>query len=91
MAKPIADRIRVLQSEGTVSPDLDIELLFVAEVVDQSGLAEAGGLGELRERGAVVAVLADELQGELEDLRALGDPFGVLSGPGHPPMIRESS
>ena len=60
-----------------LAQDLGEELLLAVEVVQESRLAEAHGVGELLDRCAAVALAGDHLERALEDLLALGDALRV--------------
>src|SRR5215207_10631568 len=53
------------------------ELLLRAEVVQETGLAEAHGVGELAYGGAAVPVARDHVEGRREDLLTLRDALRV--------------
>jgi hypothetical protein len=59
------------------SQDCFEELFLRAEVVQQTGLAQADGGGEFTRRRLAVAVPGDHLQRGAQDLLALGDPLRV--------------
>jgi hypothetical protein len=60
-----------------LAEDLLEELLLRAEVVQQAGLAEPDGVGELAHARAAISVAGDDLQRRREDLLALRDAFRV--------------
>jgi hypothetical protein len=63
----------------------DQDVLFGGEVVVDRGLGEAERLGDLAQRGLVVALLGEQVQGDIEDPLAgvafAGVPASVGQGP----------
>ncbi len=63
-----------------VVEDGEEQLLFVAEVLVDGSLADAGALGDGIDGGGLVALFGEDLGGGAKDRTGFG---GAVNGPGH--------
>jgi len=66
----------------------DQDVLFGGEVIVDRGLGEAEWPGDLAQRGLVVALLDEQVQGDVEDPLAGVTLVGVPAGTGRGPSGR---
>jgi len=82
----------LLEHVHPVMLDLEKERLLAPDVVVEAGLGEAGGVGDVLDRGGVVALLADEARRRLEDAIPRAQRVGLavgLGGAGHGTLLGE--
>src|SRR5439155_23925612 len=66
----------LLEDVHPVVLDLEEQVFLAADVLVQTGLGEAAGVGDVLDRGPLVALLADDASGGLEN--RVASPLGVV-------------
>src|SRR5439155_21952843 len=76
------------QALTDVVEQLQVELTLRPEVLVQHGFGDTRGLGHLRHRRAVEALLGEHLEGHVEELAATADGGEAGLGHGYPRVTR---